>query len=117
VWGGSRWVRFIPPSDRRGELSSQGMQCRYRRHAAKAAARLLHISAAMPKIVATLGTLHLHEKGKRLNHLSGPGSGGWSKLMLCHKSGHWQVIPMSTSDNRFCAMIRAYIFPKKKRPS
>jgi hypothetical protein len=40
------------------------MQCRYRRHAAKAAARFLHISAAMPKIVATLGTLHLHEKGK-----------------------------------------------------
>jgi hypothetical protein len=40
------------------------MQYRYRRHAAKAAARFLHISSAMPKIVATLGTLQLHEKGK-----------------------------------------------------
>jgi hypothetical protein len=62
VWGG-REVRRIPPSDRRGEWAAS-MQYRYRRHAAKAAARFLHISAAMPKIVVILGTLQLHEKGK-----------------------------------------------------
>jgi hypothetical protein len=53
------------------------------------------------------------KKGKRPNHLSGPGR---SKLMLCHRSRYWQGISMSTSDNRFCAMIRAYIFPKKIYP-
>jgi hypothetical protein len=34
-------------------IEQPGHAVQYRRHAAKAAARLLHISAAMPKIVAT----------------------------------------------------------------